>query len=281
MKMEDKYWGLFLAALFFFWAICRKGRKDNRRNVVLLLVYALSAYAVFLCPLTYQWTAERFSALSTYYEISHVQLMVPVLVLAGTMAVTYAEKEGKGKGAILLAAFFAVLVVCGDFAYVPAVTSEWSAECNKEEREVFDQILQHAKDRGDEEIRIWGMDEMMAKSRFYSDEFRPVYGKDMAENPQRYSQGAQMLYQGYSRYDVEDGTAINIGDQLDALGGLLYLYPETGCEYVILYDPAKQFEDYKEYFGENGFDAVARFSSLGYEPVGRTETMLLFYKQEG
>ncbi|MBE5880987.1 MAG: hypothetical protein E7289_01560 [Lachnospiraceae bacterium] len=281
MKMEDKYWGIFLVAVFFLFVCCRMKNEQSGKKLLFTAVYGIVSYLVFLCPLTYALTAERFPALATYYEISYAQLVVPILVLAGTVAVQMAEKEGKRRGIVLLVAFFVLLVAAGDFAYVPTVTPEWAAESSRREAEAFDLILDHAKGRGDEDVRIWGMDEMMAKCRLYDDDFTPIYGKDMKENPERYSQALQTMHQGYARYDVDNGTSINIGDQLDALAGLPYLFPETGCEYVILYDPAKQFEDFETYFGEDGFDAVSRFSALGYEPVGRTETMLLFYKQEG
>ena len=285
MKMEDKYWGLFLAALFFLFVLCLMYKdKDEKkaRNYLFLSLYGVIAYLLFLCPPVYAAVTKLCPQLSGYYELSHVQMMVPVMVIAAVMALEAARKEGKGRMAGLLAGFFVLLAATGDFAYVPAEDAKWQAECSLEEKEAFDLILRHAKDRDDDgRIRIWGMEELMAKSRLYDSDFQPLYGKDIGVSPEKYSALQQAMYQCYSAYDVVDGTAINIKDRLDALSGPPHQYAELDCEYVILHDPKKQFDDYEEFFKDDEFDAVSYFSALGYEAVGRTEHMLLFYRQEG
>ena len=89
------------------------------------------------------------------------------------------------------------------------------------------------------------------------------------------------MYQNYASYDNENVTSINIGDQMDAIAGFPYLYPETDCDYLILYVPKYHYADYEEFFGEKNFNVKKRVCALGYESVGRTEHLLLFYRQEG
>lgn len=284
MKLEDKYWGIFLAALFFLYVLWIGHREKQKAKTwtLFLAVYGLVCYLLFLCPLTYRAVQRFVPALSGYYELSHIQLMVPIIVLAATAALLLANKEGRKRAVYLLIGFTLLLMAAGNFAYITPEPSGWGAICSKEEAKAFDMVLTHAKENGDDgKIRIWGMDKLMAKSRLYDASFQPVYGKDMADNPGKYSEALQSMYQSYTSYDTQSGTAINIGDQLDAIASLPHLYPEADCEYVILYDPEHQFADYAEFFGERGFDAIGRVSALGYEPVGRTEHLLLFYRQEG
>ncbi len=284
MKLEDKYWGIFLASLFFLyvWQIGSRAKQKDVKWPLFLAVYGLVSYLLFLCPLTYMAVQRFVPHLAGYYELSHVQLMVPVIVLAMTAALLLANEEGRKRAVYLLIGFVLLLMAAGDLAYITPEPSGWAATCSEEEEQALDMLLAHAKENGEQDkIRIWGMDRLMAKSRLYDASFQPVYGKDMADNPGKYSEALQSMYQSYASYDTQTGTSINIGDQLDAIAGLPHIYPETDCEYVILYDPEHQFEDYAEFFGENGFDAVSRVCDLGYESVGRTEHLLLFYRQEG
>ena len=284
MKLEDKYWGIFLAALFFLgvYAMYVKKQGEPKRWPVFLALYGVISYLIFLCPLTYQ-AVQRFApSLSGYYELSHVQLVVPVMVIAGVTAFHLAEKQGREKAVCLMIGFAALLMVTGDFAYVDPEPSGWEAICDDEEKKAFDLILAHAEKVGaDEKAHIWGMEKLMAKSRLYDDVLCPLYGKDIAAHPEKYSEALQMMYKGYSSYEIGTGTSINIGDQLDVIACLPGLYPEVECEYLILYDPKMQYDDFAEFFGEDGFDAVGRVCDLGYEAVGRTEKLLLFYKRKG
>lgn len=284
MKLEDKYWGIFLAALLFLyvlWMVSRE-KQASKKWAFFLAIYGIVSYLLFLCPLTYKAVQRFVPALSGYYELSHVQMMVPVLVLAAVSALELAGKEEGKRAMYLMVGFIFLFMAAGDISYITPEPTGWGAVCSKEEAQALDMILLHAEENGEEgKIRIWGMEELMAKSRLYDADFQPVYGKDIAEKPEKYSPSQQSMYQAYSSYDTENGTSINIGDQLDALAGLPYLLSDTDCEYVIFYDPQLQFEDYEEFFGESGFDAVGRVSALGYEPVGRTERLLLFYRQEG
>ncbi len=284
MKLEDKYWGIFLAALFFLYVVWVDNRKTKiaKRWPLMFAVYGIVSYLIFLCPLTYKAVQKMAPSLSGYYEISHMQLVVPILTVAGTTALLIVNKESKKRAMCLLIGFALLLVAAGDFAYLSPETSGWAATCNEEEEQVLDAILAHAKENGEEgKLRIWGMEKLMAKSRLYEDAFVPIYGKDMGEHPERYNEQLQIMYQNYASYDRGDGSAINIGDQVDALACFPYLYPEVDCDYLILYNPEKQYADYAEFYGETGFDIEGRVCDLGYELVGKTDLMFVFYKQEG
>ncbi len=284
MKLEDKYWGVFLAALFFLYLVWVANRKKekSKRWPLMFAAYGLVSYLVFLCPLTYAAVQKFVPALSGYYEISHIQLVVPILVIAGTTALLLANKEGRVRAVYLLIGLAALLMAAGDLAYITPETTGWKATCSKEEEQALDLILSHAHRNGEDgKLRIWGMEKLMAKSRLYDMAFEPIYGKDMGDNPTKYSEALQIMYSNYSSYDREEASSVNLGDQIDALACFPYLYPETECDYLILYDPEVQFEDYDEFFGETGFDVTGRVCDLGYEQVGRTQNLLLFYRQEG
>lgn len=284
MKLEDKYWGIFLVALFFLYLLWteKKTEAGATKKALFLAVYGLASYLVFLCPLTYKAVLRFAPSLADYYPLSHIQLAVPVMVLAGATALLLAAKEGKKRAAGLLIGFALLLAAAGDFAYLEPAPSSWSAVSEREEAEVFDMMLAHAKENGEEgKLRIWGMEPLMAKSRIYDAAFQPLYGKDIAQNPGKYSQELQLMYQNYASYDNENVTSINIGDQMDAIAGFPHLYPETDCDYLILYVPKYHYADYEEFFGEKGFNVKKRVCPLGYESVGKTEHLLVFYRQKG
>ena len=84
MKLEDKYWGLFLAALFLLYIILfvQKKQEDGRW----LVLYGFLTYLVFACPLAYRLFADYGGMEKTYYKVSHIELVVPVLCLALALA---------------------------------------------------------------------------------------------------------------------------------------------------------------------------------------------------
>ena len=248
MKLEDKYWGIFLTALFFLCFVWMQNRKseDSKRWPLMFAVYGLVSYLVFLCPLTYGAVQKYVPSLSEYYELSHIQLVVPIIVIAGTTALLIANREGRSRAVYLLIGFGALLMAAGDLSYINPEPTGWAATSTKEEAQAVDMILSHASESGKEgKIRIWGMEKMMAKSRLYDMSFQPIYGKDMGDHPERYNEALQIMYRNYSAYEKEGASSINLGDQIDALACFPYLYPETDCDYLILYNPVHQFEDYQ------------------------------------
>ena len=284
MKLEDKYWGIFLVSLFFLYLLWmeKKVEENAAKKMLFLSVYGLTSYLLFLCPLTYKAVLRFGPSLADYYPLSHIQLSAAVMMLAGTAALLLASREGKKRAAGLLLGLALLLVSAGDFAYLDPEPSTWRAVSDKEEAQAFDRMLVHAKENGEEgKLRIWGMEPLMAKSRLYDPAFQPLYGKDIADHPEKYSQELLLMYQNYASYDNENVTSINIGDQMDALAGFPNLYPEISCDYLILYAPEYHYADYHEFFGQQAFDVEERICALGYEPIGRTEHLLLFYRQEG
>ena len=72
MKLEDKYWGLFLAALFLLYIFLFVQKKENGRWLVL---YGFLTYLVFACPLAYRLFADYGGMEKTYYKVSHIELV--------------------------------------------------------------------------------------------------------------------------------------------------------------------------------------------------------------
>lgn len=284
MKLEDKYWGLFLVALFLLFSVALAKSGEERKNYWFIAVYGLSAYLLFICPLTYRILIKIAPELSGYYELSHIELAVPVIAFAATIAAKKAWEQGKDKFGCFMIGMFLILFLAGDFVYLPTYKSEVRANRFQEEGEAFGILLAHAESRGDETIRLWAMDDFMAQSRLYQEDFRPVYGKDMEAHPENYSESLRNLHMAYNSYDSEKTNVVNLKEQLDALGSFPFLYPDVECEYFVIYNPEVQFSDeeaaaeYEKYVAVNDYDPRKNISGLGYEFIGETESYLLFYR---
>lgn len=266
MKLEDKYWGLFLAALFLLYIFLFVQKKENGRWLVL---YGFLTYLVFICPLTYRLFADYGGMEKTYYKVSHIELVVPVLCLALTLA--WQKIRGYRKKILPLFTLGMVLlfVFSGTLVYTQAGSRMPVQGCYREqEKEAYDLMLADAGDA--DAVTFWGPSELMAKSRIYSGRLQPIYGKDIAASPDAYSGELQTLYQGYSSYEAKDSLLINKDEQLGAIANCLHLYPQIDCRYVVVYDPKQQGTD---------FDAEEIFTSLGYRFVGQTGELMLFSLQ--
>lgn len=283
MQLEDKYWGLFLVALFLLFAVAadRKGDKAERqsRRYGFTALYGFVAYLLFLCPLTYMAVTRIAPGLSGYYELSHIELVVPVIALAATIGAEEARRQGKEKFRFFLIGFFVILIFAGDFVYMPTYTSETRANAFEEEqKQAYEMLLAHGRQRKDDSLRLWAMEDFMAGSRLYDDTFCPIYGKDMGQKPENYGESLRNMYAAYSAYDSENSTVVNIKEQLDAVGSFPYLFPETEVEYVVVYNPVSQFVDYAAQVGDKDYKPAENFAGLGYETIGETENYLLFYR---
>lgn len=281
MQLEDKYWGLFLVALFllFGMAVNRAGSGEEGERFARTAVYGIGAYLLFICPLTHAVVTKIAPALSGYYELSHMELAVPIIALAATVAAGWARNEGKEKFWFFLTGFAVLLFFAGDFVYMPTYTSQTRANgFAEEQRQAYEMMLAHGKDRQDDNLRLWAMEDFMAGSRLYDDAFSPVYGKDMGQKPENYNESLRNMYTAYCTYDSENSTVVNIKEQLDAIGSFPYLFPETEIEYVVVYNPVTQFADYDTFMADKDYEPAKNFAGLGYECIGETENYLLFYR---
>lgn len=283
MQLEDKYWGLFLVALFLLLMVAVDragyGRREQSVGYAFTALYGFAAYLLFICPLTYTVVTQLAPALSGYYELSHIELAVPVIALAATIAAGEARKQGREKFRFFLIGFFVLLFFAGDFVYMPTYTSRARVNAFEEEQEqAYEMLLAHGRERKDDSLRLWAMEDFMAQSRLYNSAFCPIYGKDMGQNPEKYNESLGNMYAAYSTYDSENSMVVNIKEQLDAIGSFPYLFPETEIEYVVVYNPAARFEDYDTFMADKDYEPAKNFASLGYEFIGETENYLLFYR---
>ena len=248
MKLEDKYWGLFLAALFllYIFLFVQKKQEDGRW----LVLYGFLTYLVFACPLAYRLFADFGGMEKTYYKVSHIELVVPVLCLALALAWQKIRVYRKKILPLFELGMVILFVFSGTLVYTQAGSRMPVQGCYREqEKEAYDLMLADAGDA--DAVTFWGPSELMAKSRIYSGRL-------------------QTLYQGYSSYEAKDSPLINKDEQLGALANCLHLYPQIDCRYVVVYDPKQQGTD---------FDAEEIFTSLGYRFVGQTEELMLFSLQ--
>ena len=109
MRLEDKYWGLFLAGLFVLFYL---RSKETKR----LLVLACAASLVCICPLTAYELITLFPALEGYYKLWH---MVPAGVVVCAALTLIFERFGQDRRRqfLFVSGMFVILFFAGEFAY--------------------------------------------------------------------------------------------------------------------------------------------------------------------
>lgn len=273
MKLEDKYWGVFLAALALLFVL--ESAADGKKRLRTAACYGILAYLIFLCPLTYRLLTEEILQEELYYELSHIWLVIVLVPLAFAAAwEALSQKGGRRKEKLYLAVGgFLILFFAGEAAYTglsqrPDVYGIYDSE----QVQVYDMILQDAQTTGcQDDITLWGPFWLMAKSRVYDTAFLPVYGKDIAQDESGYSDIAKTLYHGYTSYEDEESLVINKDQQLWALALFMNLYDEAACRYVVVIDPASQGSD---------VDARPIFAECKFEMVGQAGNLQV-YRYDG
>lgn len=292
MRLEDKYWGLFLLGVFVLFYL---GKKETKGLLRLTLVTA----CVCLCPLTAYGLTLLFPSLKDYYHLWH---MVPagVVVCAALTILSKEWCESRRRTAAFLLGVFVILYFAGEFAYTSA--DAWNDDASflgKEEAGVYEMILEDMDKEKKTDAALWGPYKIMADSRVYSFSLSPIYGKDIASGSTVYSDSLVSLYQGYSTYEAVEGPAENMEEQVMAIANCLNVFPEVSCDYVVMINPAAKVADWGEVSKENAkkadtvnetdaaneqalidkvrnIDTIWIFEELGYEYVGETESLLVF-----
>lgn len=283
MQLDDKYWALFLVSLFVVAYMMIRGRETEKgfRSLLGLSVYGLAAYLLVFCLPVYALLIHFFPQMESYYELGYMVPMLPVISAAMTVIAVQVQKGEQRRMIGLFAGAVVLLSFAGDFAYVPTNQHEWMYDCTAEEKQVFDMITAHAADREKEdEISIWGMHDLMIKSEFYDEAFAPVYGKDILWDMQAYSENVQSMFEGYEKYCAPDNKAVMLREYLYAIAGLPYLYEETECDYVIVYDPEWQLKQAGKRVNLTKEEVLEIFEERGYEAVGSTQQKIVFAKTE-
>lgn len=283
MQLDDKYWALFLVSLFViaYMMICGRETKESIESLFRLAVYGLAAYLLVFCLPVYALLIRLFPQMDSYYELGYMVPMLPVISAAMTMIAMRVQKGEQRRLICLFAGAVVLLAFAGDFAYIPTNQHEWMYDCTAEEKQVFDMILAYEAGREqDDEISIWGMHDLMIKSEFYDDAFAPVYGKDILWEKQAYSENVQSMFEGYEKYCSPDNKAVMLREYLYAIAGLPYLYEETECDYVIVYDPEWQLEQSGKRVNLKKEEVLQIFEERGYKAVGSTQQKMVFCKAE-
>ena len=244
MRLEDKYWVLFLAALILLYAMCEYGKtaKQYAGRILYVVGYGLLSYVLVFNTPVYSFLVSRFTWLETsYYELSHIVMMVPVIAVALTSVALYFHKQDKKRVAYLMAGVVFVLGLAGDFVGAASAQTNIKYEFTDEEKQVYEMMLSHAREHGGKDaVTFWGMDELMRKSVFYEEELEPVYRNDIRTNPEKYDDGVREMHDGYQKYVEREYDADRNRDFAYAIAGLPYIHPEVDCDYVVVYRPEAQ-----------------------------------------
>ncbi len=286
MRLEDKYWVLFFAALVLLCAMHEYGKLSDVYGGRLRRIagYGLVSYILLFSSIVYDIVASKFPWFQSYYELTHAVMMTVIIAIATTAAALQIHEKEKKKLAVLAAGLVVVLCFAGDFAYFPSAGQDWNYDVSKEEKQIYEMMLSHADSRGVKEVTFWGMDELMFKSVFYDESLSPVYRKDILAGNAAYGEGAFQMYEGYRKYAEKKYNAERLREFSYALAGLQEIYPEVECEYIIVYRPevrteepekAEASEDAAIFDTEQMTDIFAEYQ---YVQVGRTGNRVVYFK---
>lgn len=285
MRLEDKYWGVFLLALFLLFYM-----KKKETQGLLWMTFVLSV--ICICPLTAYGITMLVPSLENYYSLWHI---VPSAVVVCTALTIFKENwcDTKFRSVIFALGVFAILFFSGEFAYTSA--DVWNDDCSfvgKEQEQVYNLILEDMEKQGKNDVSLWGPQKLMADSRVYSAQLCPIYGKDIGGGIGVYGDSLMGMYQGYTTYEGVEGPAENMEEQVMAIANCLNVFTEVTCDYVVMIKPAHKVENWEPKIEEMtdkeiaknqelvqkvlDIDTVWIFERLGYEYVGETDSLQVF-----
>ena len=285
IRLEDKYWGVFLLALFLLFYMQKKETQG-------LLKLAVILSCICICPLTAYGLTLLVPSLENYYSLWH---LVPTAVVVCAAISMLKEKwcDTRVKSVAFVVGVFAILFFAGEFAYTSKdVWNDDASFVGKEQAKVYDMILEDMQKQGGKQASLWGPQKLMADSRVYSANLCPIYGKDIGSGAIVYSESLKGMYQGYTTFELLEGPAENMEEQVMAISNCLNVFEDVSCDYVVMIKPAKKVENW-EYDKENlteakiaknealiemvlDIDTVGIFEQLGYVYVGDTDSLLVF-----
>lgn len=298
MRLEDKYWGVFLLGVF---VLIYLGRKETKG----LLWMTLATAGLCLCPPLAYGLCRLFPALESYYPLWHI---VPAgVVVCATFTILQQEWcESKWCTVLFLAGSFVILFFAGDFSYTSK--NVWNDDITflgKEESKTYELVLSDMEEQGKNVATLWGPDKLMADSRIYSACLHPIYGKDVGSEGALYSESLVSMHQGYSSFESTDKPVENMEDQIMAIANCLNVFPDVSCDYVVMIKPEKKVEEWIKSTEEEtadevttddseetvketetidpeliervlDIDTICIFEELGYVYVGETESLQIF-----
>ncbi len=276
LRWEDKYWGLFLAALLFLAAVALAKRPDPesgesglKRGLLALSICGLLSYLITICPLTYSLLQKAGITDGEYEHLFHLWQYPVILPLSGSFVLLLACREGEKKRYAMMAGLlFCLFLLSGDLIFTGFESEKVAVKLTEKEcRESYDLVLRDAASRG-EKATVWGPAFWMAESRMYDSDLYPVYGKDTEQRPEYYGQELLTMKQGFDRYEDPESPLVNMEDQLGAIANTLNLYPDQDCRYVAVFSAEARG-------GSADTDAI--FESCGYEAVGATDKLRIYH----
>lgn len=285
MRYEDKYWGIFLLALFLLFYFRKKETKG-------IFWMALVLSCICICPLTAYGITLLVPSLENYYSLWHI---VPSAVVVCVTLVILHEKwcDTSVRNVVFVLFVFVLFFFAGEFAYTSAdAWNDDSSFVGKEQVQVYDMILADMEKQEKENVSLWGPQKLMADSRVYSGLLRPIYGKDISDGTGLYGDSLMGMYQGYSTYEAVEGPAENMEEQVMAIANCLNVFEDVSCDYVVIIKPAHKVEGWESEMANMSekkqkkqqelvnivleIDTLWIFEQLGYEYVGETTSLQVF-----
>ncbi|MBO6015089.1 MAG: hypothetical protein J6P60_00685 [Lachnospiraceae bacterium] len=254
MRLEDKYWGLFLGGLFVLFLL--RARETGR-----LLVTACVTALVCICPITAYVLLRVLPSGTEYYRLWAITPALVVICAALTLLYERIGKKRRDKF-LFVSGVFVILFLAGEFAYTSGdARTDDPTRIGRDKAGAYELMLSDMRQQGKETAFLWGPYRVMADSRIYDTSLRPIYGKDIEKENGAYDQTLMSLYQGYENFAAEDAPTDNKEEQVMAIANALNVFPEITCDYVVMIDPKTQGTD---------VDPIWIFEALGYVYVGES-----------
>ncbi len=279
IRLEDQYWGLYLVSILI---CCALVRKDRRVSYLMPVYGVLSFFPFFASPL-FRLLAGFFAESYKYEELSHIWLYPVFIPLALSAAVSMtagaaSEGTGGGKGSrragtagVIMAIVIAVCWAGDPVIFDMGAQGTCEGFFSESQKAAYELILSDSESRGIAEPVIWGDAALMAKSRIYDTRLLPLYGKDITEHPEKYSDELTSLKETYDMFEAKADHINGKEDQIAALANAFNVFEGVWCDYVVIADPVQQGAD---------VDADAIFAQLGYEVTGSAGGLLVYRRQE-
>lgn len=214
---------LFLAGLIALW----NAKSEQKKDTELLFRYALVVLLLIISP-PYLYLVGR---LFTGYAINNMFLwllpLTPVLLKVFSDAAGAVQNRGNRVAFVLAAAV--LLVLAGTSSFQP---QSWRMVDNhyyipEDTLQVLQRIRQIRLERGQEEMVIWGPEQLMNYARIYDDGLLLVYGRDLWEG----TPDSEM----HQIYEAEAYNAhLAMGDAPVFQEHMGPMAAELGCDMVIL-----------------------------------------------
>lgn len=199
----DKMVVLLLAVFILFWL---QDKKETSAEANKLLIFALIAGVLLLCPLTAMGGVIYQTA---FYDYEWLWSMVPITIILSYAAVlvydTKVDKTNWKKKAASVVAFLFLLFWCGNQGMLKTVDADVAVQQEKASQ-ILEVLVQEAAEN---EVVLWAPKSIMQEARRSTGTIKLVYGRDMWE-----AKAGAYDYEAYSDIMIEAYTWIEDAENI-------------------------------------------------------------------